>query len=292
MNRRDIIAAFAGGITCLASRHALADNNKLGTARIMSIGTEGGFQLGFKSYPISFRLGAKELILTFDDGPKPGPTNAVLKALKDEQVLATFFLIGQNAAANPDLVKRIAADGHTIGTHSNTHPMTMRDMHEATARANIEAGIQNIGRVMREIPGIAPLAPFFRYPGFGDTTALNQWLATKNIGVFGTDIWASDWMTMTADAQLSLLMSRVRQAGRGMVLLHDIRQQTADMMPNFLRQLKAEGYKIVHIIAGNNPAPLQYAPANWSSETNRFLNAHPARKPWPKRNIPENSVND
>ena len=288
MNRRELIAALAGGIACLSSKPALAEINKLGTARTLSIGTEGGFQLGFKSYPKSFQLGAKELILTFDDGPKPGSTNAVLKALRDEQVLATFFLIGQNAAANPDLVKRIAADGHTIGTHSNTHPMTMRDLHEAKAKADIEAGIQNVGKALAG----TPLAPFFRYPGFGDTPALNQWLGSQNIGVFGTDIWASDWVTMRPDVQLNLLMSRIRKAGRGMVLLHDIRQQTADMMPEFLRTLRIEGYKIVHIIAGSSPAPLQYAPANWSSETNRFLNKRPTHKIWPNSTLPENSSHD
>ncbi len=277
MDRRKFVTAIAGGMAYYGSRPVFTQNSRLGTTRTLNIGTAGGFQLGFKSYPKSFHLNAKELILTFDDGPKPGPTNAVLKALRDEQVLATFFLIGQNAVANPDLVKRIAAEGHTIGTHSNTHPMTMRDLRETTAKTDIEVGIQNISKIMEN----TTLAPFFRYPGFGDTPALNTWLGSRNIGVFGTDIWASDWITMTPDAQLSLLMKRIRSAGRGMVLLHDIRQQTADMMPDFLRQLKTEGYKIVHMVAGNSPAQFQDAPPNWSSETDRFLNKRSTHKTWP-----------
>ncbi len=292
MNRRKFVATLAASTyiasTNIGSKTAFADTSKLGTSRITSVSTSGGFQVGFKSYPKSFSLGAKELILTFDDGPKPGSTSAVLKALRDQQVLATFFLIGQNAATNPELVKRIAADGHTIGTHSNTHPMTMRDVTETRAKADIEAGIQNVSKILAENPNAAPLAPplapFFRYPGFGDTQALNQWLNAKNIGIFGTDIWASDWMNMSAGTQLNLLMKRIRHAGRGIVLLHDIHQQTADMMPDFLQILRIEGYKIVHMVAGSSPALLQEAAPDWSSETDRFLNSRSTHKSWPRYN--------
>lgn len=276
MNRRDFLIQIIAGITCVSSDVLNAQADKLGTHRILSVGTTGGLQVGLKSYPQTLQLNDKELILTFDDGPMAGSTTKVLDVLAAQGVRATFFLIGRNAANHPDLVKRMANEGHTIATHSQTHPMTLRDMNEAAAKANMEAGFAS---VTKALGGVGALSPFFRYPGFGDSAALNSWLGAKNIGVFGTDIWASDWINMLPDAQLNLLMRRIRAQRRGIVLLHDPRLQTVNMLVDFLKTLKTEGYKIVHMVAGGGSAPLQFAGAGWSSETNRFLGA---RKEWPR----------
>jgi peptidoglycan-N-acetylglucosamine deacetylase len=283
MNRRDFLIQLLAGTTCVSSDVLYAQADKLGTSRILSVGTNGGLQVGLKSYPQTLQLNDKELILTFDDGPIAGSTTKVLDILAAQNVRATFFLIGRNAANHPDLVKRMANEGHTIATHSQTHPMTLRDMNEAAAKANMEAGFSS---VTKALGGAGTLSPFFRYPGFGDSVALNSWLGAKNIGVFGTDIWASDWINMNSEAQLNLLMGRIRIARRGIVLLHDPRLQTVNMLADFLKTLKAEGYKIVHMAAGGGSAPLREAHANWSSETNRFLGA---RKEWP-RSAPKTGI--
>ena len=274
MNRRDFIYKTTLAATGFISGAAYGQLARLGTSRVLSVGTMGGLQVGFKSYQQSLALNDKELVLTFDDGPITGSTTKVLDALLSQNVKATFFLIGRNAASNPALVRRMAAEGHTIATHSQTHPMTLRDMNELAAQQNIETGIASVTQAL----GFPP-APFFRYPGFGDSPALNTWLASKNIGVFGTDIWASDWINMTPETQLNLLMRRIRNAGRGIVLLHDIRTQTAQIMPQFLSTLKNEGYKIVHMVAGEGIAPLRYAPNGWHSETEAFLQHRKSQ--WP-----------
>jgi peptidoglycan-N-acetylglucosamine deacetylase len=116
-------------------------------------------------------------------------------------------------------------------------------------------------------------APFFRFPGFADTADLRDWFAQNSVGIFGTDLWASDWIEMTPDQELKVVMARLDKAGRGMLLLHDNRQWTADMLPTFLRELKKRGYHIVHIIPGPGAGPTVAAPAGWFSETERVVGA-------------------
>jgi peptidoglycan/xylan/chitin deacetylase (PgdA/CDA1 family) len=68
--------------------------------------------------------------------------------------------------------------------------------------------------------------------------------------VFGADLWASDWNTMTPQAQLKILTDRLKVAGKGIILLHDPRAQTAAMLPAFLRYLRDNGYRAVHVVPG------------------------------------------
>ncbi len=249
-----------------------ANPEALGTSRILKLGVEGGLAVGFKSYPQSLALQDHEIVLTFDDGPLPATTTKVLDALSRECVLATFFLIGRNAAANPSLVQRQLRAGHTIGHHSWSHPsVTMRGLSEAAARADIERGFIADDQAAYGSASSAPRVGFFRYPGFADTPALNAWLASRQIGVFGADIWASDWYPMTPGAQLQLLMSRVEKARRGIILLHDTRGQTVAMLPDFLRALKRGGYKIVHLVPASGQSPTIAAEAGWKSETEAIL---------------------
>ena len=250
----------------------------LGTSRIMSVGTQGGTAFGLKTYPRRLALADKEVVLTFDDGPLPGPTNAVLKALADECVRATFFLIGRNAQAAPQLVKRELAEGHTIGHHTFSHPsLTLRGLSDGAARADIDRGIAADDRAAYGSGSATPRVAFFRFPGFGDTRPLLDWLASRNIAVFGADLWASDWQPMSAQAELELILWRLGQARRGVILFHDTKSQTAVMLPAFLRALKARGYRVVHIVPGYGSAPVEAAPSGWSSETERTL-----RHMWPR----------
>jgi peptidoglycan/xylan/chitin deacetylase (PgdA/CDA1 family) len=206
------------------------------------------------------------VVLTFDDGPLPGPTNRVLAALARECARATFFLIGRNAAANPALVRRIAAEGHTIANHTYAHTWTLRRLSEAGARAEIERGFSTIDAALGR-----PAARFFRYPGFGDRADTNAWLARQGIAVFGTDVWASDWTGMSAEAQLALVLARLERTGGGIVLFHDTRPQTAAMLPAFLRALKARGFSLAHVVQGGGRPGLRGAGPRWASETEAIL---------------------
>ena len=257
---------------CFAIPSHACTQNALGTARILSLGTQGGFTVGMKTYPQSLALGDHEVVLTFDDGPWPATTPKILDALAAECVQATFFLIGRNAAAAPSLVKRELAEGHTIGHHSYSHPsVSLRGLSLEAAKVDIARGFAADDVAAYGSAAEQPRVPFFRYPGFGDSPALNEWLKSRDIGVFGTDIWASDWSAMSPEAELALVLKRLEAQKRGIILFHDTKAQTANMLPAFLQELRLRGYKIVHIVPGTGAAPTRPAPQGWSSETERTM---------------------
>ncbi|MDI4666141.1 polysaccharide deacetylase family protein [Xanthobacter autotrophicus] len=220
----------------------------LGTARVMEIDPKG-VRVGTKSFPGTLPLAPKEVVLTFDDGPWPGTTAAILDALKAECVQATFFLIGENAKARPALVRRARAEGHTIAHHTLTHPSaTLARIPFDAAVREIERGIAADEVAAYGASGPAPRVPFFRFPGFASTPELLAFLDGKGIAVFGADFWASDWNVMTPEAELDLVLKRLDAAGGGIVLFHDTKSYTAAMIPGFLRALAERGYKVVHVV--------------------------------------------
>jgi peptidoglycan-N-acetylglucosamine deacetylase len=225
----------------------------LGVARVMSVGTQGGGAVGRKSYPQTLPLADREVVLTFDDGPWSGTTRAVLDALAAECTHGTFFLVGQRVVENPAIARMVRASGHTIGTHTMTHPV-LNMIAQEKAEDNIQRGIAAI----TDAVGADSVAPFFRFPGFGDTPELVAWLGAQDIGTFGTDLWASDWNPMSPEAQLRLILSRLEHRGRGIVLFHDTKKQTAAMLPDFLRELKRRGFRVVALVPG--PGHMETAP--------------------------------
>ncbi|HLJ70685.1 MAG TPA: polysaccharide deacetylase family protein, partial [Roseiarcus sp.] len=108
-------------------------------------------------------------------------------------------------------------------------------------------------------------APFFRFPGFAETPDLRSYLAANNIATFGTDLWAADWIKMTPQKEIGVLMDALDRAGRGMILLHDDKPWTAAMLPDFLRTLKSRGYRVVHVVAGEGRAETKPAAKNWKA---------------------------
>jgi peptidoglycan/xylan/chitin deacetylase (PgdA/CDA1 family) len=214
----------------------------LGTARTLAVDAQTFPSVGRKSFPQTLPLADKEVVLTFDDGPSPPFTNRVLKALADECVQATFFLVGRTVQANAALVRRMAAEGHSVGIHTWSHQM-LDSIPDTRARQEIDRGIAAVQAVLG-----SKTAPFFRFPYFASTPALLDYVHGRGYSVFGADLWASDWLPMTPEVQLKLLTDRLAAARKGIILLHDPRQQTAAMLPAFLRYLKANGYKVVHVI--------------------------------------------
>lgn len=225
----------------------------LGTSRVMTVDPQAFPRVGLKSFPQSLPLADKEVVLTFDDGPFPPTTTKVLAALASECVQATFFLIGRNAEANPDIVKRIAAAGHSIGHHTWSHQPLDR-VSETQANEEIDRGIAADEKALHGEARRIPSTPFFRFPGFASTPALLSSLQSRGIAVLGTDLWASDWNPMTPDQQLNLLIERLDNQGKGIILLHDTKAQTARMLPAFLQYLRRNGYKVVHLVA---PRPVK-----------------------------------
>jgi peptidoglycan/xylan/chitin deacetylase (PgdA/CDA1 family) len=223
----------------------------LGTERVLAVDPAATMTVGRKQFPVTLPLTSKELVLTFDDGPWPGPTDRVLAALRHECVRATFFVLGRNVVAHPALVRRALAEGHTIGHHTFSHPL-LSHMSLERAEAEINRGIAVVdGALYGEAsptPKHTPVTPFFRFPGFASSPALLQRLAQRRIVVFGADVWASDWNRMAPEQERELLLKRLGASGSGIVLLHDTQAQTATMLPGLLRELKRRGYRVVHIV--------------------------------------------
>ncbi len=276
-------ALLALSLAAGAAAAAECEPGSLGTSRIVAVGTEGGLEVGLKTYPRTIPLADHEVILTFDDGPDAASTPKILDALDAECVRATFFEIGRNAAALPQLARREVLDGHTVAFHTWSHPQpTLRFIGNAAARADILKGMIAVEKAAygRDVAGaepkdLKPEAPFFRFPGFADTADLRRWLAANDVGIFGVDLWASDWIKMTPDEELKLVMSRLTKNGhRGMLLMHDNHPWTAAMVPMLLKRLRAEGYRVVHMTGGGpGSGPTVPAPPGWTSETERVIGA-------------------
>jgi peptidoglycan/xylan/chitin deacetylase (PgdA/CDA1 family) len=278
-----VAVLFAASAAAAAEGEA-CEPDKLGTERIAEIGTQGGLNVGLKTYPSAIPLADHEVVLTFDDGPDQRTTPQVLKALADQCVRATFFDIGYKVDALPLLARREVEEGHNVAHHTYTHPQpTLTFMSESAARADILKGMIAVERAAygvdfsagepTDLGQLKLHTPFFRFPGFADTADLRNWFADNNVAIFGTDLWASDWAPMTPEQELKLIMGRLEKAGRGMLLFHDNRQWTADMMPAFLAELKKRGYRVVHVVAGPGVGETTPAPAGWISETGRVTGA-------------------
>src|SRR6266496_1757551 len=189
----------------------------LGTSRILNVDAATYPRVGLKSFPQSLPLEDHEVVLTFDDGPWPGTTPKVLAALAHECVRATFFLIGKPASAHPNLVRRLAAEGHTIAHHTWTYH-NLKYMKPEAAIGEIDKGIAAVETALHGKATTTPGTPFFRFPFVNMTPATLDVLQKRGIAVFGADLWASDWLPMTQAQQLKLLTDRLQIARKGIIL--------------------------------------------------------------------------
>lgn len=228
-----------------------ARKDALGTSRVLVVDPATSPRVGLKSFPKTLPLEDHEVVLTFDDGPWPATTSKILKALADECVHATFFLIGKSASEYPELVRAMAAQGHTIGHHTWSH-RNLRHSKPEVADAEIDKGISAVETSLHGAATTSPSTPLFRFPYFEMTPRTLDNLEKRGIAVFGADLWASDWNKMTPQQELKLLTERLTVARKGIILLHDPKAQTAAMLPAFLRYLRDNHYRVVHMVA---PSP-------------------------------------
>ena len=243
------VAGTSPATTQVAAQSAVpcpGNPDALTTSRVITVSAATTPRVGRKHFPQTLPLADKEVVLTFDDGPWPGTTAAVLDALKRECVRATFFLLGRNAAAHPELARRERAEGHTVAHHSFRHPL-LNHMSVAAAEQEIDRGFEAVETALGH-PAKQPETPFFRFPGFASSPALLDWLEKRGIVVIGADLWASDWNPMNPAQELRLVLARLEAAHGGIVLFHDTKRQTAAMLPALLRSLKAGGYRVVHMV--------------------------------------------
>src|SRR5580704_4334001 len=243
-----LVLAVSSASTVPARADDCPRKGTLGTSRILKVDAAAFPRIGLKNYPQTLPLRDHEVVLTFDDGPWPPTTPRVLAALANQCVRATFFLIGKPASEHPDLVRRIAAEGHSIGTHTWLHRSLMQIKPGETTE-EIDHGISAVEMALHGIATTTPSTPFFRFPGFETTPATLDLLQSRGIVVFGADLWASDWNPMTPKQELKRLTDRLKIARKGIILLHDPKAHTAVMLPAFLRYLRENHYHVVHLVA-------------------------------------------
>ncbi|MEP2942992.1 MAG: polysaccharide deacetylase family protein [Hyphomicrobiales bacterium] len=221
---------------------------KLGVHRTIKVSNKNTTLVGVDNHG-RIGLRPKELVLTFDDGPREGSTQKILKALAAECVKATFFSLGRSARSAPHLVRRTAREGHTIATHSQSHPLLTKRNNDGV-RAEIRRGVKSIDVALEGSNYKA--SNFFRYPFLDRSKRTDAIVREMGLVAFHMNIDSWDWRKQTPSAMVALTMRRVRAEGSGIVLFHDIQDKTAAGLPEFLRTIKREGYKIVHIVPGNS----------------------------------------
>ncbi|SHK71458.1 Peptidoglycan/xylan/chitin deacetylase, PgdA/CDA1 family [Bradyrhizobium lablabi] len=230
-----------------------ANPNPLGVARVVEIDTTGGPGFGFENFKQLDFLADKEVVLTFDDGPWPANTPAVLKALADECTKAVFFPIGKHALYHPEILKQVAAAGHTVGAHTWSHAnLNSKKMTEQQAKDEIEKGYSAVKMAL----GAAP-TPFFRFPELQHNPAAVAYLGTRNIAIFSCDLDSFDFRAKDAGQIVNTVMTKLDKHGKGIILMHDFQKHTAEALPTLLGRLKAGGYKVVQMKA---KAPMQTLP--------------------------------
>lgn len=237
--------AFASlwiGTTTFADVASAAScRDSLGTSRTVTLSTYGGVRYGSSHGGHKEFLGPKEVVLTFDDGPAPGPTSKVLHELKKHCAKATFFMVGRMAKNHPEMVRKIVSAGHTVGAHS--------DSHRNLGNTDGKTAIQDVDRSIRAIHKAAgrKTSPFFRFPYLSENRTVNTYLKKRDYGVFAVDVDSKDYRFGNASAMVNRVMSELRRKGKGIILLHDIKKVTANGLGQLLNRLHAEGYKLVHI---------------------------------------------
>lgn len=235
-----VASMIAAGLCALSTARAedACPAGTLGVSRTIEVETTGGPWIGAPHGDPNF-LAPGEVVLTFDDGPSPRNTRQILAALAKECTKAVFFVVGEMVVVHPEIVKEMADQGHTIGTHTWSHPNLARlalpeVTHEVEATFDV---------VQKSSP--QPVAPFFRYPYLSSSKLDEDYFKSRNIAQFAVDIDSSDWRVRSSAPVIARVMAGLKARGRGIILLHDIHKWTADAVPGLLAKLKVGGYKVV-----------------------------------------------
>jgi peptidoglycan/xylan/chitin deacetylase (PgdA/CDA1 family) len=239
-------------LAALATAKARADDcpgnpHALGTSRVLTIDPREFPRIGMVQYTRSLPLEDKEVVLTFDDGPLPPYTNRVLDVLAEHCVKANYFLVGRMARGYPDLARRILAEGHTVGTHSENHLLGFDRAPLDTVKSEIEQGIVSVTRAAGKN---SAATSFFRIPGFLRRHEVEAYLQSRQMTTWSADLVADDWRHISASEVVRRAIARLDDKGKGILLLHDIQPATALALPELLRELKTKGYRIVQVVPG------------------------------------------
>src|SRR6202171_2729499 len=248
-----VVGVTFGAATVARAQDCPGHPDAIGTSRVITIDPGDYQRLGTLNYQQTLPLADHEVVLTFDDGPISPYSNQILDILGSQCAKALYFLVGEMAKAYPAVVRRIHDEGHTIGSHSQDHPLRFDRISTEKVRWEIDTGIDNVSAALGDGGG---LAPFFRIPGFGRTDVVETELAARSLVVFSTDVVADDWYRRISSSQIiARALSRLEAKGKGMLLLHDIHPWTVAALPGLLKALKDHGFHIVQVVPAAADAP-------------------------------------
>jgi len=235
--------------------------------RITNVGRNGsrGFQVDkdgyltdevYQSFPSSYevqRYGqpkGKQVVLTFDDGPDPKYTPEILDILKQFDVKADFFIVGENAEEYPDIIKRMYSEGHEVGNHTFTHPNIA---YTSPLRTKLE--LNTTQRLIQEITGHSTV--LFRPPYEADA---EPYLASEilpilraqkmNYIMVGEKVDPEDWTQPATNELVKRVLTPIYNGEGNVILLHDAggdRTHTVEALPMIIKDLKEHGYRFVTI---------------------------------------------
>ncbi len=179
-------------------------------------------------------LPKKLAALTFDDGPTGKTTEALLDGLQARYVPATFFLCGYRIEQFPDLVKRIAEEGHEIAIHGKTHSYLNR-----MDAAQIQEELQSTSDMVEELTGTRPV--LLRPPGGLTSEALQTEAARENLALIFWSVDPEDWRIHDANAVTSRILKKVGDGD--IILMHDLSRSSVQAALAVVDRMQAEGYQ-------------------------------------------------
>ncbi len=192
-----------------------------------------------------------EVILTFDDGPRPSTTESILKTLNAYGVKATFFMIGKNALAHPEVAQSVYLAGETIGSHTWDH----KDLSKLTPEAALDEVVHGDTAVRTALAPIGGTdTPFFRFPYLAQNPVVRATIRSDSYIPIGAQMDSDDYFTTSPARLYRRILRELDKTGSGIILMHDIHQRTALMLPNLLDALIARHYTVVQLVYSGAPA--------------------------------------
>ncbi len=232
------LTAFVLLLSSLAT-HADCGPEALGTSRVLQL-PRAAAAYGTFQHP-ALPLAPNEVVITFDDGPRPESTPLVLQTLAAQCVKATFFMLGQEMLRSPELARQVRAAGHAVAAHGYIHH------HFPTLKAQDQlADLKLEQQAFRTVFGFEPVA--WRFPYFEEAQPLMDELARQQLTIMSADLAIEDWLPEQSPEMLTArMLERLREKKGGIILMHDAQDQTARALPMLLASLRREGYKVVQL---------------------------------------------
>ncbi len=187
----------------------------------------------------SCNVADNSIAITFDDGPHPQLTPKLLDLLKDRGIKATFYVVGKNVEAYPEITKRIVDEGHELGNHTWNHPALTK-----IGAAKVKSEMDRTTAIISKTTGVTPAT---MRPPYGATNAsLNKKLDEEyGMKVILWSVDPQDWKYRNAERVASQLIENTKPGG--ILLAHDIHASTIAAMPRTLDALTAKGFKFVTV---------------------------------------------